>query len=311
MVKGKAMAVLEGKPLQRIAAGLVDKVIWMKIGLIYTLLSAENKLIAKEAESRGIEFKRMVDSDFLLDLCSRQKPFPDLDLVYERSVSYTRSLWATGHLENSGLKVINTLKSQRICGDKALTSQLLAKEGIKTPRTLLAFSEQKALEAIEQIGYPCVLKPVVGSWARMVNRINDRHSAEAIIEARKEMGNPWQKIYYVQEFINKPGRDIRAFMVGGEVICAIYRESGHWITNTARGGRVSNCPLTEELREAALGALRFLDEGIYGVDLMECEDGSLSLHEINHSVEFRNSIGPTGVNIPAKMVDFLVSYAKK
>jgi [lysine-biosynthesis-protein LysW]--L-2-aminoadipate ligase len=281
----------------------------MKIGLIYTLLSAENKLLAKEAESRGIDFRRMVDSDFLLGITSAEKP--DMDLLYQRSVSYTRSLWATKYFETSGVAVINTLNSQRICGDKALTSQLLAKNGIKTPRTMVAFSEAQAMEAVESLGYPCVIKPVVGSWARMVNRINDRHTAEALIESRKEMGNPWQKVYYVQEFVNKPSRDIRAFLVGDEVVCAIYRESGHWITNTARGGKVSNCPLTDELREMVLASRKFLDEGIYGVDMMECEDGSLTLHEINHSVEFRNSIEPTGVNIPGKMVDFLISYAKR
>lgn len=281
----------------------------MKLGLIYTLLSVENKLLANEAESRGVEFVRLVDSGFDFEITSPMKH--DYDLLYQRSVSYTRSLWATQYFENAGVKVINTLNSQRICGDKALTSQLLAKHGVNTPRTFVAFSEEKALEAVHKLGYPCVIKPVVGSWARMVNRINDRHTAEALIEARREMGNPWQKIYYVQEFIDKPGRDIRAFLIGDEVVCAIYRHSEHWVTNTARGGSVSNCPLTDELREAVLSASKFLDSGIYGVDLMECEDGTLTLHEINHSVEFRNSIGPTGVDIPGRMVDFLISYSKR
>ncbi|MCP4648376.1 MAG: lysine biosynthesis protein LysX [bacterium] len=281
----------------------------MRIGLIYTLLSKENKLLQKEAAEKGITLERMVDSDFDLEITKSKKQ--DYDLIYQRSVSYTRSLWATQYFENEGVQVINTLNSQRLCGDKALTTQLLAKQGVKTPRTCVAFSEEKALEAIETLGYPCVIKPVVGSWARMVHRINDRHSAEALIEARREMGNPWQKIYYVQEYVNKPSRDIRAFLVGDEVIGAIYRHSEHWITNTARGGSVANCPVTDELRETVLSAGKILDPGIYGVDLMECEDGSLTVHEINHSVEFRNSIEPTGVNIPGRILDFLVSYAKR
>lgn len=282
----------------------------MRIGLIYTIITAENKLLLREGESLGIELERIVDSNLNLEVTSNDQK-KEYDLLYQRSVSYTRSLWATEYFETAGVRVINSLNSQRICGDKALTSQLLAKNGIKTPRTFVAFSEQQALDAVEKLGYPCVIKPVVGSWARMVNKINDRESAEAIIEARREMGNPWQKVYYIQEYIEKPGRDIRTFLVGDEVICAIYRSSPHWITNTAQGGVATNCPVTEELKEIVLKSAKILDSGIYGVDLMETKDGILTVHEINHSVEFRNSIEPTGVNIPKKMVEFLHSYAKR
>lgn len=279
----------------------------MRMGLIYTILSLENKLLMQEAGKMGIELERITDSELDLEITDPKKNY---DLVYQRSISYTRSLWSTGYFENAGVHVVNTLRSQHICGDKALTSQLLAKQGVKTPRTIMAFSAEKALQAIERLGYPCVIKPVVGSWARMVNKINDRDSAEALLESREEMGNPWQKIYYIQEYVNKPGRDIRAFLVGDEVICAIYRTSGHWVTNTARGGVTSNCRVTEELNEAVLNAGKILDDGIYGVDLMEHDD-ELMVHEINHSVEFRNSIAPTGVNIPGKILDFLQSQSKR
>ncbi len=280
----------------------------MRLGLIYTLVSVENKLLIQEAEKAGVELQRIVDSDLNLEITN---PKENYDLLYQRSVSYTRSLWITQYFENAGVNVINTLNSQHICGDKAFTSQLLAKNKVPTPKTFVAFSEKEALNAIEKLGYPCVIKPVVGSWARMVHKINDRHSAEALIDSRNEMGNPWQKIYYLQEYIEKPGRDVRAFLVGDEVICAIYRTSPHWITNTAQGGIASNCPVTDELRELVLKSSKILDKGIYGVDVMECGDNSLTVHEINHSVEFRNSIKPTGVNIPQKMIEFLVSEAKR
>lgn len=279
----------------------------MRIGLIYTILSVENKLLLQEAEKKGIELERVVDSELNLEITNKLK---EHDLLYQRSVSYTRSLWSTQYFENAGVAVINTFRSQQICGDKALTSQLLAKQGVNTPRTIVAFSEEQALQAIEKLGYPCVIKPVVGSWARMVNKINDRDSAEALLESRKEMGNPWQKIYYIQEYVDKPGRDIRAFLIGDEVVCAIYRTSEHWVTNTARGGTTSNCEVTDELKETVLSAAKLLDPGIYGVDLME-QDGKFTVHEINHSVEFRNSIKPTGVNIPEKMIEFLQQYSKR
>ena len=157
-----------------------------------------------------------------------------------------------------------------------------------------------------------MIKPTVGSWARMVNKLNDRDAAEAVIESREVMGSAWQQIYYLQEHIEKPGRDIRAFVVGDEVICAIYRistEKSGWLTNTGRGGKAENCPITSELREIVLKAASITDKGIYGVDVMESKNG-LVVHEINHTTEFRNSIAPTGVNIPAKMIAYLKQQAK-
>src|SRR5690606_15820073 len=111
----------------------------------------------------------------------------------------------------------------------------------------LAFDPEHTMAAIDQLGYPAVLKPVTGSWGRLLARVNDRDSAEAIIEHRQTLGDYNHHVYYIQEYVDKPGRDIRAFIVGERTICAIYRSSAHWITNTARGGQASNCPVTPEL----------------------------------------------------------------
>src|SRR5207248_210867 len=119
--------------------------------------------------------------------------------------------------------------------------------GVPQPNARVAFTTESALIAIEEMGYPVVLKPVVGSWGRLVSKVNDRESAEALLEHREVLGNYQQQIYYVQEYIRKPGRDIRAFVVGDETIAAIYRTSPHWITNTARGGVGSNCPVEADL----------------------------------------------------------------
>lgn len=283
----------------------------MRLGICYTIVSAENKLLSDSAKKLGVELGRVVDSEAVLGITGSATK--EYDAILQRSVSYSRSLYLTYYYERLGTQVISSYDAARICGDKMLCSLELARAGVPTPKTLLAFSPESAKQAAATLGFPLVIKPVMGSWARMVQRINDRDSLDAAIESREEMGNPWQKVYYLQEHVNKPGRDIRAFVVGNEVIAAIYRhstEKSGWITNTGRGGTASNCPVTSELRELCLKAASIAGEGIYGVDLMESERGML-VHEINHTTEFRNSIAPTGVDIPGRMIDYLISRAKK
>ena len=169
----------------------------------------------------------------------------------------------------------------------------------------MAFDEESALQAIEAMGYPCVLKPVVGSWGRLLAKVENREMAEALIEHKATLGVNHQ-VFYIQEYINKPGRDIRAFVVGEETICAIYRSSENWITNTARGGVAANCPVTDEIAELCQRAARAVGGGLLALDLFETANG-LTVNEINHTMEFRNSIVTTGVNIPQKMVGYVLA----
>lgn len=176
-------------------------------------------------------------------------------------------------------------------------------------RTLLAFTAESALEAIESLGYPCVLKPTVGSWGRLLARVNDRDAAEAILEHKEMLGSYQHGIFYIQEFVRKPGRDIRAFVVGDRTIGAIYRASSHWITNTARGGAATNCPVTDELHSICQAAAHAVGGGVLAVDVMESERGLLVI-EVNATMEFRNSIAPTGADIPAEIVRFTLAVAQ-
>ncbi|MEJ2606952.1 MAG: RimK family alpha-L-glutamate ligase [Anaerolineales bacterium] len=165
------------------------------------------------------------------------------------------------------------------------------------------------MQAIENQGYPAVLKPLTGSWGRLVTKVNDRESAEAILEHRFTLGNYPYHTGYVQEFVRKPnGRDIRSFVVGGQALCAIYRTSEHWITNTARGGVASNCEISGEIADISQRAAAAVGGGIVAIDLFETDAGYL-VNEVNHSMEFRNSIEPTGVDIPAAIVEFALQTA--
>ena len=276
----------------------------VKIGFLYTKIRLEEKLLLEELEKRPrVELVRINDGETYFDIA--QKP-AQVDLLFERSVSYSRGLYISRIFEAHGIPVVNPSRLAELCGDKYVTSQILVNEAIPTPRVLMAFDEVSAIQAVEAIGYPCVLKPVIGSWGRLLARVDDRATAEAFIEHKALLGGVNHQIFYIQEYIKKPGRDIRAFVIGEEPICAIYRTSENWITNTARGGVASNCPVTDEIANLCRRMARVLGGGMLAIDLFETEQGML-VNEVNHTMEFRNSIATTGVDIPARMVDYLLA----
>jgi len=197
------------------------------------------------------------------------------------------------------------------CNDKLLTTLALLRAGIPTPHTMLAFDSQVAIKGMDMLSYPVVLKPTSGSWGRLLARINDRDAAEAVLEHRETLGSYQHHIHYIQEYIAKPQRDIRAFVVGERTICAIYRTSEHWVTNTARGAVASNCPVTPELDSLCVRAAQAVGGGILAIDVLEDERRGLLINEINATMEFRNSIAPTGVDIPNAMLDYVLSCAQE
>lgn len=279
----------------------------MRLAVLLERMRAEEKLLFDEFERRGIAYDRIDLRELSVDLQTKSL---DYDAVLERCISHYRSLNAIRVFEVWGIPVVNRYAVAETCGSKVLTTAALEAAGVPQPRTLLAFSPEAALDAIERMGYPVVLKPPVGSWGRLLARINDRHAAEAIVEHKDVLGSFNHATYYIQEFIEKPsGRDIRSFVVGDETICAIYRTSAHWITNTARGGAASNCPVTPEIDRLSRAAARAVGGGVVAIDILESARGLL-VNEVNYGMEFRNSIHTTGVNIPGRVVDYLVAVAR-
>ena len=281
----------------------------MKAAIICSLVRPEEKMLIEAFARHAVPCEVVDDRGIRFDLHALEA-WKQYDVVLERCVSQSRARYILRTLNLAGVKTVNTYDVVENCGDKYVTSQLLVQNGVPTPRTMLAFTPESALQSIEEMGYPCVLKPVVGSWGRMVTRINDHHAAEGMLELRDVLGNYEQHIYYIQEYINKPSRDIRAFVVDGKTIAAIYRTSEHWITNTARGGKATNCPVTPELDAICSAAARAVGNGIVAVDVLEDEQRGLLVNEINHTMEFRNSVAPTGVDIPAAIVGYAVEVAQ-
>jgi [lysine-biosynthesis-protein LysW]--L-2-aminoadipate ligase len=266
----------------------------------------EEKLLMEELSARGANLVKYDDRELFFDL---NRPSINVDVVLERAINHLRALYALRVLNDWGVPTVNTWEVANTCGDKLLTTSALNRYGVPNPRTLLAFTPESALEAIDQIGYPVVIKPAVGSWGRLLARINDRDAAEAILEHKVTLGSFHHGAFYIQEYVKKPGRDIRSFVVGGETICAIYRASEHWITNTARGGKATNCPITPELDEISRRAAEAVGGGVVAIDLFETDEG-LIVNEVNYTMEFRNSIDTTGVNIPGRVADYVIGVAQ-
>jgi [lysine-biosynthesis-protein LysW]--L-2-aminoadipate ligase len=278
-----------------------------KIGMLCSRIRVEEKLLIQEMQKCGADFDILDDRKLVFEI---HKNGWDYDVILERCINHSRALYTLLLFRDWGVPTVNTYEVAENCGNKLLTTSALVRAGVPTPKTMVAYTPSSALEAIEKMGYPVVLKPGVGSWGRLLAKVNDREAAEALLEHKQILGSYHHSIYYIQEYVAKPGRDIRAFVVGDETICAIYRRSPHWITNTARGGEASNCPVTPELDELCQMAAAAVGGGVVALDVFEDEDRGLLINEINYTMEFRNSIDTTGVNIPAKVIDYVLKVAK-
>ena len=278
----------------------------MRVGFLHSLIRKDEKLLIAELRKRGdIELVFLDDRRLVFDLEAR----PQVDVVLERSINHSRAMHALRLYEGVGTPCVNAYEVARRCGDKILTAASLRDSGVPQPEVRVAFTPGSALAAIEELGYPVVLKPAVGSWGRLLSKINDRDAAETILEHKSILGSYHHSIFFVQQYVEKRGRDIRAFVVGDECIAAIYRTSEHWITNTARGGRATNCPVTPALADISLRAAEAVGGGVLAVDLFESE-GELLVNEVNYTMEFRNSIDVTGVNIPERVVSYLAEAVR-
>lgn len=277
-------------------------------GMLYNRVRWEEKALLRAAEKKGVGLRPINLGGVFFDLEGLK---PEHDVYLQRAISFFAGLYSTAILESAGATVVNSYEVSSTCGNKLLTTLRLIRNNVPTPRTAVAFEVCQAMRAAEALGYPSVLKPIYGSWGRLIAPLKDRESAQAILEARTLM-HPIYQVYYVQEYVNRPPRDIRAFVIGDEVPAAIYRVSrGDWRTNTSLGGRAEACPVTDELRDICLRAAEAVGGGVLGVDLMEDREHGLLVHEVNHVVEFRNTVPATGVEIQSLIIDYLVEVAKR
>ncbi len=281
----------------------------MKVAVLYSRVRVEERWIFEALEKRNIPYDKIDDRQAVL-LLSDPGQWQQYDVVIERCLSYKNGLYLTQVLNSWGIPTVNMYNVAATCGDKLTTSVALNNADIAQPKVWVAFTPEAALETMVQIGFPIIMKPVVGSWGRLLAKINDRDAAEAILEHKEQLGSFQHSVFYMQEFIKKPGRDIRSFVIGDETVCAIYRNSSHWITNTARGGQAEICPVTPEIHRISQAAARAVGGGAIAIDLLEDPDRGYLVNEVNHTMEFHSTVPLTGVDIPGLIVEYALHVAK-
>ena len=280
----------------------------LQIGILYSRIRKDEKLLLNELRERDHEIVKIDVRKQTFDISEAPEAFADLDIVVDRCLATSRSLYATQFFEAYGIPVVNSHETADICADKVKNSLALEQAGVPTPATKVAFTKETAMEAIEDFGYPCVLKPVVGSWGRLMAKIDSPDAAEAILEHKPTLGHYEHKVFYVQEFVDKPGRDIRVLATDGEPIAGMVRSSDHWITNAAKGAETNVFEPDEEAKELVKKASDAVGGGLLGIDLMETDDG-YTVHEVNHTVEFKALDGAVDTDIAGTVVDWLEEKA--
>ncbi|MBI3254836.1 MAG: lysine biosynthesis protein LysX [Nitrosarchaeum sp.] len=283
-----------------------------KICIVFDRLRTEEKMLEKEASNLGHNAVMLDAKTTQINTDSKKKDFDFGDVVLERCVSYFRGLHFTASLEFMDVPVLNKFQVANQCGNKMFMTLLLKKYNVPTPKTYFSFSSESASENIEKVGYPLVIKPVIGSWGRGVMQLKDKDTADALFEIRDITDSPHDRIFYLQELINRPPRDIRVITVGDEPIAAMYRKSsGGFKTNIALGADPELCEITKEIEEISTKASKAMGGGILGIDIMEDEKRGLVVHEVNNTVEFKGLARVSRRNIPKEMVEFALNYVRK
>jgi len=278
-----------------------------KIAVLCSRVRVEEKMLFAALRERGAGFDRIDPRRLAIN--GDGQDWEAYGVVLVRCLSHSRAFYLSRWLADLGIRTVSPHQTVATCGDKVLTTAALQAAGIPTPRSVVAFTPETALAAIEGMGYPVVLKPPVGSWGRLLAKVNDREAAEAILEHKATLGGFAHSVFYIQEYVDKPGRDIRTMVIGDQVAYAVYRRSEHWITNTARGGEARPCPMTSEIVEISLAAADAAGGGIVAVDLMETDGGRLLVNEVNHTPEFHGAAQATETDIAGQIVEHLLKIA--
>ena len=283
-----------------------------KVCIVFDRLRAEEKMLKKEASELGHEALMLDAKITQVNTDSKKEDFDLGDVVLERCVSYFRGLHFTASLEFMDIPVLNKFEVANICGNKMFMTLLLKKNNIPTPKTYFSFSSESAAENLDKVGFPLVIKPVIGSWGRGVMPLKDKDTMEAVFEIRDITDSPHDRIYYLQELIQRPPRDIRVITVGDEPIAAMYRKSsGGFKTNIALGADPELCEITKEMEDLAAKASKAMGGGILGIDMMEDDERGLVVHEVNNTVEFKGLARVAQRNIPKEMIEFALNYVRK
>jgi [lysine-biosynthesis-protein LysW]--L-2-aminoadipate ligase len=299
----------------------------MNIGIVINTITFEARELINTAAKYfpDVKIELFKNDDFKFDITDGNGFKTDVDVFLQRSISMTRAVYTSFILESYGYRVVSSHDTLSITEDKLIMTSHLKRNHVPTPRTMVAFTKETAMDAIHDLGYPVIIKPISGSWGRLVAMLENDRAATAVLEDREELGTVYHKIYYLQDYVQKPGRsvdqyidgdtvgrDIRAFVIGDEVASAMYRYEvpNDFRSNVTLGGRAEAYHITPELEEISLKAAKAVKGEIVGVDLMETEKG-LVVVEVNGSPQFQGIMKSTGINIPKRILEYVIRTTKK
>ncbi|MGW5043515.1 RimK family alpha-L-glutamate ligase [Streptomyces griseoluteus] len=281
-----------------------------EIAVLASRVGADEKRLFDAFDRRGVRFEHV---DTRREWFVAGRGGVSRGVVLNREIGQVRAAYAARCWSVVGADVVNSADATEVCGDKWRTTVALEAAGIPVPRTALGLTPQATLAALDEIGYPAVIKPLVGSWGRLIVGLRDRAAAEGVLEYAGALPGPQSHLGYVQELIDKPGRDIRVVVVGGQVLGAVYRQGASLRTNVALGGQVRPCEVSPEIDKLARDAAMAVGADIAGVDLIEDREGRLLVLEVNHRVEFTGFQSALGdrIDVADHIVGFLRERAQR
>lgn len=272
----------------------------MELVIAVSRVGSDERRLCEAAQARGVPVRMST-----VDECvSGGRPWASRTVVLNRVLGLTQSLALAQVLEAGGARSVNTAAVIQCCGSKVATTARMRAAGVPVPPTRVAFTREAALDAVEELGYPVVVKPIVGSWGRLLAKVNDRDAAEAVLDYQEALPSATHSVYYLQRFIGTDGRDLRAFVVGDRVVCVVERRAEHWIRNLSRHQQPRPAEATGDISKHALAAAAAVGGGVLGVDLLEDADGQLYVLEVNHRPEFRWTQQASGQDIAGAVIDW-------
>lgn len=209
--------------------------------------------------------------------------------------------------EHSGTYVVNSATSIERASDKLFTSMALDGANISVPPTIVAQKIDEAMNFFRNYK-DIVIKPLFGSRGKGITRIKDEDTAYLIFETLEQ----FNLTIYLQKFIPHGNRDIRALVIGDQVIAAMYRvaENNGWKTNVSLGATPELCELDEKLKKICVRAAQIIGCEIAGIDIMIPEneqDVGYYLLEVNACPAWEGLQKTTTLNIAEAIVDYIAT----
>jgi RimK family alpha-L-glutamate ligase len=209
-------------------------------------------------------------------------------------------------LERKGFYMVNPPTAIEHCVDKYDILALLEDVGVPVPRTLATESVNEAIKAFDELGGDIVVKPIFGSRGQGATRVNDIDIADTIFKAITFHHG----VIYMQEFVEHGFSDIRAFVLGNQVIASMRRVAKGWKTNYSQGAQPAATEISDEFKELAIKAAKAVGCKVAGVDILEGPEGP-RIVDVNSQPGWKGLQQVAKVNIADELVKFVLSEFKK